>query len=87
MTEQSAPRLAAVETLYETNARSIPDMLRQAADSIDADPDDAPTAAVAVFVDAAGTVQIYGWGDVNDLSALGLIERGKHELLGILSDD
>lgn len=82
------PRLAVVETLYPTNPRSIPDMLREAADSIDqSDPDDAPVAAVAVFIGADGTIGIYGWGETDDMHSLGMLERGKHELLSILAGD
>ena len=80
--------LAEVHTLYESNARSIPDMLRKAADSIEAEAgDDSPTTAVvAIRLTDNGTVQVYGWGDTTDLHALGLIERGKHELLSAIAE-
>lgn len=85
MTDTPAPRLAVVETLYDTNCRSIPAMLREAADSIEqGDPDEAPVAAVAVFRDADGTLGVYGWGETDDLHAIGLIELGKHELMSRL---
>ena len=87
MVTTDTPRLAEVHTLYGTNARSIPDMLREAADTIDADPTDAPVAMVAVFVDTEGTIGTYGWGDVCDLRAIGLLERGKHEILSILAGE
>ena len=80
-------KLAEVHTLYESNARSIPGMLRQAAASIEAEADEdySPTTAmVAVQLAGNGQVKIYGWGDVTDLSAIGLLERGKHELLEVL---
>ena len=76
--------LAEVKTLYETNCRSIPDMLRQAADSIETEAaeDFSPTVAmVAIQLAENGDVKVYGWGETDDLHALGLIERGKHELL------
>lgn len=82
-------KLAEVHTLYETNCRSIPDMLRQAADGIESEgDDDSPTVAmVAVQLAENGEVQLYGWGDTGDMHALALLERGKHELLRILQRD
>lgn len=81
--------LAEVHTIYETNARSIPDMLREAADNIEAeaqDPDASQTkAVVAIQLTECGQVQVYGWGETDDLHALGLIECGKAELIGMLS--
>jgi hypothetical protein len=82
-------KLAEIHTLYETNCRSIADMLRQAATSIEAEPDQddcSPTKAiVAVQLSEDGQVEIYGWGDTDDLHAIGLLERGKHRLLGMLA--
>ena len=76
-------KLAEVHTLYESNARSVPDMLRMAADSISAetDDDDRTQAVVAIQLTESGEVMVYGWGDTNDLHAIGIMERGKHELL------
>lgn len=83
--------LAEVRTLYESNCRSIPAMLRLAADSIESEDDDdecSPTRAVAMIQLADnGCIEIYGWGDTDDLRCLGLLERGKHELLSILRGD
>jgi len=79
--------LAEVHVLYESNCRSIPDMLRQAANSIEAesDGDSSPTTAmIAVQLAENGKVQMYGWGDTGNLHAIGLLERGKHELLAAL---
>ena len=81
--------IAEVATLYETNARSIPDMLRQAADSIEAEAAEgySPTVAmVAVQISENGQVQVYGWGDTDDLRAIGLMERGKHSLLASIEE-
>lgn len=83
--------LAEVLTLYETNCRSIADMLRQAAESIEDEVNQAdcsPTkAVVALQLSEDGQVQVYGWGDTDDLHALGLIERGKHELLSAMAGE
>lgn len=73
-------KLAAVETLYETNCRSIADMLREAAGSIDKeadDPDCDPTRVmVAVQLTAGGEVQVYGWGDTDNILALATLQLG-----------
>lgn len=77
------PKLAEVHTLYEANARSISDMLRKAADSIDVEgPDDVKTTAIiAVQLNENGAVKIYGWGETNNIHALGVLQMGIHELL------
>lgn len=77
-------KLAEVHTLYETNCRSIPDMLRQAADSIETEPDDGfspTTAMVAVQITEAGGVEIYGWGETDDIHALGVLQLGIAKLI------
>lgn len=64
-------------------------MLRQAAHTIENEEAEGfiPTVAmVAVQLSQDGTVQIYGWGDTDDLRAIGLLERGKHDLLCTLRD-
>jgi hypothetical protein len=76
-------KLAEVVLLYETNWRSIPDMLRQAADSIETEADEgySPTKAMAaVQISKSGEVQIYGWGETNELAAIGLLQLGLHKL-------
>lgn len=75
--------IAEVHTLYDTNARSIPDMLRQAADSIETEVEQGfnPTKAmIAVQVSESGAIQIYGWGDTDDLHAIGALQMGIHRL-------
>jgi hypothetical protein len=83
--------LAEVSTLYEVNCRNIPEMLRGAADNIELEadhPDCSPTRAVVVFqLSLDGQVNHYGWGDIDDLTALGIIERGKHELLTAMTSE
>lgn len=85
------PTLAAVHTLYDSNTRSIPCMLRQAADSIEGEVDDPEcsktTAIVTVQITEDGQVQIYGWGETDDMHALAMLERGKHELMKIICDE
>jgi hypothetical protein len=83
--------LAEVSTLYATNCRDIPEMLRGAADNIELEPeqsDCSPTkAVVCIQLAENGQINVYGWGDTNDLHALGVIERGKHELLTAMAGD
>ena len=74
--------LAEVVTLYDTNAASIPDMLRQSADSIAAetDDDDRTKAMVAVQVTHDGTVTVYGWGAVDRFMAIGALQAAVAKL-------
>lgn len=79
--------LAEVHTLYETNARSIPDMLREAAGNIETEAEEgfSPTVAmVAVQIAENGAIKVYGWGDTDIMHSIALLERGKHDLLQTL---
>lgn len=69
-------RLPIVETLYEHNASEIPAMLRQSADSIEAETDehDRTKAMMAVQVSHEGTITIYGWGKVDRFMAIGVLQ-------------
>jgi hypothetical protein len=77
--------LAEVSTLYETNRRDIPEMLRGAADNIELEPDHpdcSPTKAVVVVqASQDGQIEIYAWGDTNDHHAIAMLERAKHKVL------
>lgn len=79
--------LAAVHTLYKTNARSIPDMLRQAADNLENDPECSAKAMVAVQIDEDGRVAVYGWGDTDTLQAAGLLHVGLQQIIDIQLDN
>lgn len=84
------PKLSVVETIYESNARSIVDMMRMAADSIETEEEEgfSPTQAmVAIQLSESGKIQIYGWGEVDDLKAIAMMERGKFSLLATLDGD
>lgn len=83
-------KLAEVHTLYETNCRPIPDMLRQSADSIETEVGEGYSPTVAMFaVQLAenGEIQIYGWGDCDNMRALAMVERGKDKLLSTFGGD
>ena len=76
-------KLAEVHTIYETNARSIPDMLRQSADSIEteaAEGHDPTKAMVAVRITEGGQVDIYGWGETDIMHSLALLQLGLAKL-------
>lgn len=75
--------LAEVVTLYETNCHSIPEMLRKLADSIeseDAEQHDMTKTVVGVQVKESGDVEIYGWGDADELRALGILHLAAHQI-------
>lgn len=78
------PKLAEVATIYETNCRSIPDMLRQSAASIESEADEGyarTTAMVAVQIAENGDVQVYGWGDTDIIHAAGLLHLGLQKVV------
>lgn len=64
--------LAEVETLYETNPRSVSDMLREAAGNIETETEEFDTtkAMIAVQLTEGGKIQVYGWGKTNNLEAI-----------------
>ena len=83
-------KLAEVITLHESNARSIPAMLRQAADNIETEEGEGycPTSAmVAVQISESGDIQYYGWGDIDDMKALAMFARAQHLLHKLLDGD
>lgn len=83
-------KLAEVHTLYPANARQIPAMLRRAADSIETEEAEgfSPTnAMVAVQVTANGSIRVYGWGDVDNIRAIGLLHLGLQEIGSIQLSD
>lgn len=75
--------LAEVIPLYETNARSIPDMLRQAADNVEAETeqDIRTKAIIAVQLSESGGIEIYGWGETDELAAIATLQLGLHKLV------
>ncbi|MDH7638949.1 hypothetical protein [Sphingomonas oryzagri] len=76
-------KLAEVVTLYESNARDIPAMLRTAAASIESEADEgfSPTRAiVAVQVAENGKIQVYGWGETEAMDSIALLNMGAASL-------
>ena len=77
-------KLAEVIPLYQENCRSIPDMLRKAADNIETESEEgfSPTKAmIAVQISESGSVLVYGWGETDELSAIGTLQLGLHKLV------
>lgn len=69
-------KLAEVKTLYQSNARQIPEMMRELASDIDDPPvpDTRPDQAVCVIRDSkTGQLNVYGWGDVNIAESIGIL--------------
>ena len=77
-------KLVEVSVLYAARCRSIPDMLREAADSIESETDehDRTKAMVAVQVTETGEAAVYGWGETDDIHALGCLQLGIFSLTG-----
>lgn len=81
--------LAEVHTIYEVNPRSIPDMLRQSADSIESEVADGyarTTAMVAVQLTDNGEIQVYGWGNTTTIHALGVLHAGAQKIGQMILD-
>ena len=81
-------KLAEVHTLYETNCRDIPEMLRGWADDVESEGGDCdPTSAlIAVRYTKGGQIRVYGAGDTNDIHAMGLLHLGLQEVGSIQLD-
>ena len=75
--------LAEVVSLFPENAREVPAMLRNAADAIEteAEDDDRTVAVIAVQVTESGAVEVYGWGETDDLHAVGALTAGVRSVL------
>ncbi len=71
-------KVAEVVTLYEKNARDIPAMLRESADSIERDQHVLSMTAVAIHDD--GSVSIYGWGTTDNLHSIAALNLGLAKL-------
>lgn len=65
-----------VVPIYETNARDIQAMLRKAADSIDEEQAGERTeSAIYIRYLEDESVDIYGWGKLNYLEAIGILQK------------
>lgn len=77
--------LAEVVTIYDSNYREIPAMLRKAADSIETEMDDpevSPTRAiVAVQIAECGKIEIYGWGKTDVMDSMAHLQLAAARLM------
>lgn len=75
-----------VVTLYDTNFRDIPSMLRKLADDIDSlTYGSAENAAIVLNTDTG--VMVFGFGEYSDLETVGALTVGTNVLSRILSED
>jgi hypothetical protein len=75
--------LAEIVTLYDTNCHAIPAMLRKLADSIEAEEPtehDLTRTVVLVQAKASGELEIYGWGDADNVRTVGLFHCAASKL-------
>lgn len=81
-------RLAEVVTLYDTNASDIPGMLRQSADSIEAETDenDRTKAMMGAQMTHDGAIAIYGWGSVDRFTAIGILQAAVANLCDVVEE-
>lgn len=80
------PKLASVKTLYKSNARRIPEMMRKLASEVETPPVKGVTIdqAVCIIRDSkTGRLNIYGWGDINIDASLSLLAQTTRQLAAI----
>jgi hypothetical protein len=78
-------KLAPVEVLYEKNYRDIPAMLRKLANDIEAGTFGEAVDALCVL-ETDKKVEVFGWGEAQLKTTLGLMELGKRKLYEIWAD-
>lgn len=75
--------LAEIVTLYDTNCHAIPAMLRKLADSIESEDSkehDVTRTVVLVQAKASGEMEIYGWGDADNVRTVGLFHLAANKI-------
>lgn len=77
--------LAPVETIYPENYRHISAMLRKLANDIDAGVYGEAIDALCVL-ETDKKVQVFGWGEAELKTSLGLMELGRRRLFEIWAD-
>jgi hypothetical protein len=83
------PYLEVVTVMRDKNASDVPAMLRQSADSIEAETDDhdRTKAMMAVQVTDSGTIAIYGWGAVDRFMAIGVLQAAITKLCDVVEEN
>jgi chaperonin GroEL (HSP60 family) len=68
--------ISEVKQIYEINARQVVEQLRQAADNIEKGHCAFEVrGAILVIAGRTTTVDVYSWGDLDNFSTLGVLER------------
>jgi hypothetical protein len=77
-------KLAEVVTFPNENAGNIAAMLRQAANSLEAETeaDDRTECIIAVQLCESGGVKVYGWGRTDSVRAIGTLHLGIADIVG-----
>lgn len=76
--------LAEVQPIYETNFRDIPGMLRRLADDIEAGKWGDVQDTLLILHNDLG-VEVFGWGDVDFVRSIGVLELGRARMFEIMS--
>lgn len=69
------PTLAVVHTIYEHNARQIPECMRDLAAKIASGELPDIRKAVCVLEDSEGRMALFFWGDIGSTEMIGLLQR------------
>lgn len=86
MSDEKTGRLSEVKTLYTSNARQIPAMLRKLAEDIESPPPDTDPVDCAVCViwnRETGRFNTYGWGDTTLDMSIVFLDVAHDELVRI----
>jgi chaperonin GroEL (HSP60 family) len=68
--------IAEVKTIYEVNARQVVEQLRQCADNIEKGNCELDVrGAILILAGRMRSVDVYSWGDLDNFSTLGVLER------------
>lgn len=76
--------IAEVKTAYSSNARDIVAQLRAAADNIEKAVAGDIRGAVFIVAGPSRSVDVYSWGDLDNFSTLGVLERAKQHIHGVI---
>ncbi len=79
------PKLEVVQVLYKSNARQIPEMLRNLANDVEKPPPDVNVdQAFCIIRDGkTGRINFYGWGDINIDNSLAMLAQATTRLSDI----
>lgn len=76
-------KLKVVTTLFQSNARQIPVMMRKLADEVENPPVKGVTINQALMLirdSVTGQLNIYGWGDINIDNSISMLTQAQQQL-------